>query len=199
MRKLQTLVLSFILLFAIISPVNAKALKIDYIVNESMNIAEIIEIANNNDIKLSVKMVDRVSEDQKKEMVNVINSMYINSNNKLLYNISPRAIDGSSKKKTLSALYDGDKDINGTSINYTIEVWVPCQVYIDGGSKQITKVYDDEIDSFCNNTFESYTHIDDWYAIAPKGAYATVSGRGDLTVKPYNHKIVPFTVNVYPQ
>lgn len=198
MRKLQTLVLSVIFLFAIISPVNTKASKIDSIVNDSMNVADIIEIANNNDIKLSVKMVDMVSEEQKKEMVSVINSMYINSKNKV-DNISSKAIDGSSKKKTLTGLYKGDKDINGTSINYTIEVWVPCQVYTDSGYKQITKVYDDEIDSFCNNTFESYTHIDDWYAIAPKGAYATVSGRGDLTVKPYNHKIVPFTVTVYPQ
>lgn len=198
MRKLQTLVLSVIFLFAIISPVNAKASKIDSIVNDSMNVADIIKIANNNDIKLSVKMVDMVSEEQKKEMVSVINSMYINSKNKV-DNISSKAIDGSSKKKTLKGLYKGDKDINGTSINYTIEVWVPCQVYIDSGYKQITKVYDDEIDSFCTNTFESYKHIDDWYAIAPKGAYATVSGRGDLTVKPYNHKIVPFTVTVYPQ
>ena len=63
MRKLQTLVLSVIFLFAIISPVNAKASKIDSIVNDSMNVADIIEIANNNDIKLSVKMVDMVSEE----------------------------------------------------------------------------------------------------------------------------------------
>lgn len=198
MKKFQTLVLSFILFIGITLPSKTNALEIDSLVNESMSMSDIINIANYNDIKLSVKMVDNISNEQKKEIVKTVNSMYINSTQQIA-KISTRAIDGSSKKKTLSALYQGNKDINGTSINYTLEIWVPCQVYSDGAFKQITKVYDDEIDSFCNNTFESYTHIDDWYAIAPKGAYVTVSGRGDLTVKPYNHKIVPFTVTIYPQ
>lgn len=184
---------------------NIKDLKNQTIVNNTMTIPQIIEIANENSITLNVDNLSRISQIQKQEIIDTVNTMYIESltytdnEKKILKNnaISPAAIDGSVKDKTYKTIVTGTHDIQGTTTKYEIEFWVPCSVYSDQSSRQILAVYDKDMNSFCNNFGVVYNHITGWSAIAPNKSYVVASASGEYTKAGISHRIITFSAKIY--